>query len=408
MSERLLHASSLSRPALCEDTTMQQLSLQPQGFWTCAKNIGLKDTTLDFTVIASAVPASAAALFTQNRFCGAAIVVGREQIADGQLQAFVINSKNANVATGEQGLANIREVVHLIADELGFAAGDVLPSSTGIIGRQLPMEKMRQGIHGIGQQMQLGGLEQAAIAILTTDTHPKMRCCRVGNAVLVGIAKGSGMIEPNMATMLSYFMTDAQIAPDVLHQELREAVDASFNMVSIDTDTSTSDTVAIMANGLAGDVDLNEFRRALQTMAIELAKELARDGEGATKLIEVTVDAAASRSQAKRVAKSIVNSPLVKTAVFGADPNWGRIAMAIGKCDEQSAIVPEKVSITFGDLLVYRGRPLPEDNLAHLQAYLHNDEVAIRVSLGLGDAKATVWGCDLTPDYVHINGMYTT
>ena len=387
---------------------MQQVNLQPLGFRTCAKNIGIKDTTLDFTVIASDIPASAAAMFTQSRFCGAAIVVGREQVANGQLQAFVINSKNANVATGAQGLANIREIVQLVAAELAIAPEDVLPSSTGVIGRQLPMEKIRQGIRGIEHEMQSGHLEQAALAIMTTDTHPKIRRCQVGNAVLVGIAKGSGMIEPNMATMLSYFMTDANIAPDVLSQSLKEAVDVSFNMISIDTDTSTSDTIAIMANGLAGDVDLNEFRSALQNMAIDLAKDLARDGEGATKLIEVTVAEAASHFQAKRVAKSIVNSPLVKTAVFGADPNWGRIAMAIGKCDEQKAIVPEKVSIAFGDLLVYQGQALGEDNLPLLKTYLHNDEVAIRVSLGLGDARATVWGCDLTPGYVEINGMYTT
>ena len=387
---------------------MQPLCQQPQGFRTCAKNIGIKDTTLDLTVIASEVPAAAAALFTQNRFCGAAIVVGREQVADGQLQAFVINSKNANVATGAQGVANIREVVRLVADELAIAPGDVLPSSTGVIGRQLPMEKIRQGLGGIGQEMQPGHLEQAALAIMTTDSHPKMRCARVGDAVLVGIAKGSGMIEPNMATMLSYFMTDAKIAPDVLHRYLREAVEQSFNMVSIDTDTSTSDTVAIMANGLAGDVDLDTFRRTLRQMAVELAKELARDGEGATKLLEVAVDGAASRAQAKRVAKSIVNSPLVKTAVFGADPNWGRIAMAIGKCEEQTSLVPEHISIAFGDLLVYQGEAMREDNLPLLQVYLQRDEVVIRVSLGLGDAHATVWGCDLTPDYVRINGTYTT
>jgi glutamate N-acetyltransferase/amino-acid N-acetyltransferase len=320
----------------------------------------------------------------------------------------LINSKNANVATGEQGLANIREVVRLVAGELAIAPEDVLPSSTGVIGRQLPMEKIRRGIRGLGQEMQPGHLEQAALAIMTTDTHPKMRCCRVGSTVLVGIAKGAGMIEPNMATMLSYFMTDAKIAPDALHRCLKEAVDHSFNMVSIDTDTSTSDTVAIMANGLAGEVDPDEFRRALQNMAVELAKELARDGEGATKLIEVTVDAATSRAQAKRVAKSIVNSPLVKTAVFGADPNWGRIAMAIGKCEEQISIVPENVSIAFGDLLVYQGQALGEANLTLLRTYLHHDEIAIRVSLGLGDAKATVWGCDLTSDYVRINGTYTT
>jgi glutamate N-acetyltransferase/amino-acid N-acetyltransferase len=189
---------------------------------------------------------------------------------------------------------------------------------------------------------------------------------------------------------------------------LQEAVELSFNMVSVDTDTSTSDTVAIMANGLAGPVNPQEFLQALKDMSIELAKELARDGEGATKLLEVSVTAASSFAQAKRIAKSIVNSPLVKTAVFGSDPNWGRIAMAIGKCSEQTDIVPEKVSIAFGDLLVYAGHPIEEVGLAQLQAYLHNAEVAIRVSLGLGNASATVWGCDLSYEYVKINGEYTT
>jgi glutamate N-acetyltransferase / amino-acid N-acetyltransferase len=270
------------------------------------------------------------------------------------------------------------------------------------------MEKIRAGIQGISHEMQRGQLEQAALAIMTTDTRPKMRSCKIGNASLVGMAKGVGMIEPNMATMLSYLVTDAKIAPDVLKQYLKEAVNLSYNMVSIDTDTSTSDTVAIMANGLAGEVDLDEFRQALQAMTIELAQEIARDGEGATKLIEVRVSEATSFVQAKRVAKSIVNSPLVKTAIFGADPNWGRIAMAIGKCEEQTEIVPEKISISFGDLLVYQGRPLGEDNLDLLEAYLHNPDVLVSVSLGLGDARATVWGCDLSYEYVRINGEYTT
>lgn len=387
---------------------MQALPFYPKGFRSCAKNIGIRDTTLDFTVIASDVPASAAAMFTQSRFCGAAIVVGREHVANGRLQAFAINSKNANVATGEQGLANIREVVRLVAEEVGCLPEDVLPSSTGVIGRQLPMEKMRQGIVGIRHELRAGQLERSAQAIMTTDTRPKIRVAQVGNAVLVGMAKGVGMIEPNMATMLSYFVTDAQIAPDVLKQCLQQAVQTTFNMISVDTDTSTSDTVAIMANGLAGEVDLAEFQQALQAMAKELAKELARDGEGATKLLEITVDDASSFAQAKRVAKSIVNSPLVKTAIFGADPNWGRIAMAIGKCEEQVEIVPEKVSIAFGDLTVYQGHPLPEDHLDKLTEYLKNSEVVVRVSLGLGDASATVWGCDLTHGYIDINAAYST
>ena len=386
----------------------QSLPFYPQGFRSCAKNTGIRDETLDFTVIASDVPAAAAAMFTQSRFCGAAITVGREHVANGQLQAFVINSKNANVATGEQGLANIREVVRLVADELHITPEDVLPSSTGVIGWQLPMEKLRAGIQGLQQEMCEQQLETSAHAIMTTDTHPKIRACKIGDAVLVGMAKGVGMIEPNMATMLSYFVTDARIAPEQLKQCLHEVVNLSFNMISVDTDTSTSDTVAIMANGLAGDVPLPEFRAALEAMAIDLAKDLASDGEGATKLLEVTVDHASSFAQAKRVAKSIVNSPLVKTAIFGTDPNWGRVAMAIGKCHEDTDIVPEKVSISFGDLPVFQGEPLKQENLPQLKAYLQNSEVVIHVSLGTGDAQATVWGCDLTYGYVRINGEYTT
>ena len=387
---------------------MESLSFYPQGFRSCAKNVGVRDDTLDFTVIASDVPAAAAAMFTQSRFCGAAIIVGREHIADGQLQAFVINSKNANVATGDEGLANIRAIVRLVADELNIAPQDVLPSSTGVIGWQLPIERILAGIRGLRDELQPDQLQLSARAIMTTDTRPKIRARKIGNAVLVGMAKGVGMIEPNMATMLSYFVTDAQIAPAQLKQYLQEAVDLSFNMVSVDTDTSTSDTVAIMANGVAGPVDLDEFRSALQAMAIELAQELARDGEGATKLLEVRVEQAASFAQAKRVAKSIVNSPLVKTAIFGTDPNWGRVAMAIGKCDEQKDIVPEKVSIAFGDLLVYQGRAMGQENLPQLRAYLQQPEVVIRVFLGLGSAVATVWGCDLSYEYVKINGEYTT
>ena len=387
---------------------MNATLLHPQGFRSCAKNVGIKDETYDFTVIASDVVAPAAAMFTQSRFCGPAVIVSREQVSDGQLQAFVITSKNANVATGEYGLANAREIVYLVARELGIAERDILISSTGVVGRLLPMERIRQGIQGLKSEMRVGQLERSALAIMTTDTRPKIHACQVGNAVLVGMAKGVGMIEPNMATMLSYFVTDASIAPDTLKTLLKEAVDISFNMVSVDTDTSTSDTVAIMANGFAGEVDLAEFGQALRTMAIELAKDLARDGEGATKLLEVVVEQAASFAQAKRVAKSIVNSPLVKTAVFGADPNWGRVAMAIGKCDEQQDITPEKVSIAFGDILVYDGKSLGEDNLPQLEEYLQGNEIVIRVGLGLGEASATVWGCDLSYEYVRINGEYTT
>ena len=216
---------------------MQALPFSPRGFRSGAKNLGIRDTTLDFTVIASDVPAAAAAMFTQSRFCGAAITVGREHVADGQLQAFVINSKNANVATGEQGLANIRQIVALVAQELHIEPSDVLPSSTGVIGWQLPIEKMCAGIAGIGQDVREGQLHLSAQAIMTLDTHPKIRARRIGEAVLVGMAKGVGMIEPNMATMLSYFVTDANIPADLLKKMLKEVVDTSFNCLSVDTDT---------------------------------------------------------------------------------------------------------------------------------------------------------------------------
>jgi len=385
-----------------------KLESMPKGFYTCSKNLGIKDETLDFTVILSSQLANAAAMFTQNRFCGSPIPIGKKNVANGKLQCFVINSKNSNVATGEEGINNVIEMVNLVAKELNISADDILPSSTGVIGRQLPMDKIRKGIKNLNEIMIEGGLEKSAEAIMTTDTYPKIRSVKIGDATLVGIAKGSGMIEPNMATMLSYFVTDAEIPSKTLQAILKEAVDQSFNMVSVDSDTSTSDTVAIMANGLAGKVDIQQFKEALNEMSVQLAKEIARDGEGATKLLEVVVNDASSFTQAKKIAKSIVNSPLVKTAIFGKDPNWGRIAMAIGKCEDETDIDPEKISISFGDILIYQNGPINDDNLKRILDYLENPVISITVSLGLGDQKATVWGCDLSYDYVKINGDYTT
>ncbi|WP_089940546.1 bifunctional glutamate N-acetyltransferase/amino-acid acetyltransferase ArgJ [Candidatus Entotheonella palauensis] len=389
-------------------TQAPTLPAYPQGYLSLAKNIGIKDDTLDFTVVYSTARAAAAGVFTQSLFCGAPVIVGREHLADGHLQAVVVNSKNANVATGKQGVDNSREITRLVARELGVAAEDVLPSSTGVIGQQLPIERFRAAMAGLRDQLKPEELGAAAQAIMTTDTRPKARARRVGPAVLAGMAKGSGMIEPNMATMLSFLFTDAAIPPDTLQPMLRQAVDQSFNMVSVDTDTSTSDTVVIMANGLAGEVDLDAFQTALDEMCIELAKEVARDGEGATKLLEVAVTSARDDQQAKRVAKAIVNSPLMKTAVHGADPNWGRVAMAVGKCEEETDIRPENVTMSFGDTCVYaKGEPLGAD-LAQLESYLEGTEIRILVDLGLHTGQATVWGCDLTEEYVRINALYTT
>ena len=389
-------------------TQAPTLPAYPQGYLSLAKNIGIKDDTLDLTVVYSTVRAAAAGMFTQSLFCGAPVMVGREHLADGYLQALVVNSKNANVATGKQGVENAREITRLVARELGVAAEDVLPSSTGVIGQQLPIEKFRAELSGLREQLKPENLGAAAQAIMTTDTRPKVRARRVGAAVLAGMAKGSGMIEPNMATMLSFLFTDAAIPPDTLQPMLRQAVEQSFNMVSVDTDTSTSDTVVIMANGLAGEVDLAEFQTALDEMCIELAKEIARDGEGATKLLEVVVTSARDDQQAKRVAKAVVNSPLMKTAVHGADPNWGRVAMAVGKCEAETDIRPENVTISFGDTCIYaKGEPLGVD-LSQLEAYLEGTEIRILVDLGLQTGQATVWGCDLTEEYVRINALYTT
>jgi len=390
-------------------TTAPTLPFHPQGYLSVTANLGIKDTTPDFTVIYSTVRAAAAGTFTQSLFCGAPVIIGRERLADGYAQALVINSKNANVATGQRGIEIARDITGMVAAELDIAPEDVIPSSTGVIGQQLPLEKFRQAIPGrLRAQLRPHELGLAAQAIMTTDTHPKCIAKRVGNAVLAGIAKGAAMIEPNMATMLAFLLTDAAIPATTLRPMLQRAVDTSFNMISIDTDTSTSDTVIVMANGLAGEVDLHAFETALHEVCVYLAKEIASDGEGATKLIEVTVTSARDAQQAKRIAKAIVNSPLVKTAVHGADPNWGRLAMAIGKCHEETDIQPERVRMMFGELCVFsQGEPQNAD-LQRLTDYLKGKDIRITIDLGIHDGRATVWGCDLTAEYVRLNAEYTT
>lgn len=390
-------------------TSRPSLPFQPQGFVSVAKNIGIKDETLDFTVIHSTARAAAVGMFTQSLFCGAPIIVGREHLADDHAHTLVINSKNANVATGQRGVDDARATCRWVARELGIAPEDVIPSSTGVIGHHLPMDRFQQAIVGqLRGQLRPDNLDLAAEAIMTTDTQPKRIAKRVGGAVLAGIAKGAGMIEPDMATMLAFVFTDAALTPSVLRPMLKRAVHKSFNMISVDTDTSTSDTVIAMANGLAGEVDPDSFQTALDEVCIHLAKEVARDGEGATKLIEVAVTSARDDAQAKRIAKAIVNSPLVKTAVHGADPNWGRLAMAIGKCHEEADISPELLRMAFGDTCVFAmGEPQDVD-LQALETYLQAPEVRIVVDLGLNSGRATAWGCDLTEEYVRINALYTT
>lgn len=388
-------------------STHAQEFLQPQGFLSAAKNAGIKNETLDLTVIYSTVRSRAAAMFTQNRFPGAPVIVGRKHIANGFVQALVVNSKNANVAMGKQGIDDAMEMCRVVAAELGIDHRDVLPFSTGVIGRRLPIEKIRAGLKGIRGELRPNNLELAARAIMTTDRYPKYISRKVGSSVIAGIAKGAGMIEPNMATMLVYLMTDAALPAAALRPMLRRVVEPTFNSISIDTDTSTSDTVVLMANGLAGPVNPKKFEAGLLEVCEYLAREIARNGEGATKLITVEVGRAKSEAQAKRVAKSVVNSPLVKTAVYGSDPNWGRVIMAVGKCFDKN-IEPGRTTICFGQTKVFeRGSPVDCD-LEALRKYLGQTEVVIGVDLGIGKASARVWGCDLTEEYIKENAYYTT
>jgi glutamate N-acetyltransferase / amino-acid N-acetyltransferase len=379
----------------------------PHGFTCHVTNVGIKDSTDDFTVIASDRPCTSAAMFTRSRFAGPSVIVSRQHAAAQAARSVVVISKNANVATGAEGLANAREVTAGVAAAIGCAADEVLIASTGVIGRQYPMDRVRAGLAAL--TWPFTGTDAGAVArgIMTTDTFAKSASATVGGASIVGVAKGVGMIEPDMATMITLFTTDAAIAADDLDAIFRRVIDRTFNCVSIDTDTSTSDTAIILANGAVGAVDHAAFETALGSVALELTKMIARDGEGATKLLEVYVDGARDDAQAKRVAKAIVNSPLVKTAVHGADPNWGRVAMAIGKCSDETDIDEADVVIRFGEQELY---PTSVDDvgLAALTTYLTSSQVRIHVSLGIADGSSTVWGCDLSDGYVRINADYTT
>ena len=381
----------------------------PLGFHSYVANIGIKDSTDDFTLVVADETCAAAGVFTQSRFAGPSVLVSREHIANLSARAVVVISKNANVATGVEGMSNAREVVGGVATALACDPTDILVASTGVIGRQYPMAQVRSGLKSIPQQFVATSAEAVAKGIMTTDTVHKVAQATINgsSARVVGVAKGVGMIEPNMATLITMIFTDALIAPAELNQVFRRVIDRTFNCVSVDTDTSTSDTAIVMASGATGSVKTDAFESALYEVALSLTKQVARDGEGAEKLIEVHVDGAKDLDQAKTVAKAIVNSPLVKTAVHGADPNWGRVAMAVGKCSQYSDIDQDNVVIRFGSQEVY---PIQVDaeGLANLSQYMRGTDVRIHVSLATGTSDATVWGCDLTDGYVRINADYTT
>ena len=389
-------------------SSTMSLSL-PLGFSCHVANIGVKDTSTDFVVVAADHTCAAAAVFTQSRFSGPSVVVSRANIAQHRARGVVVISKNANVATGQQGLANAHEIVAGVASALGCPAHEVQIASTGVIGRQYPMDRIRAGLSALALPFTGNDAHAVATGIMTTDTVEKVASATISgsSAVVVGVAKGVGMIEPNMATLITLMFTDADIDPASLDTIFRRVIDRTFNCVSVDTDTSTSDTAIVLASGVAGSVDIAAFEAALHDVALSLTKQVARDGEGAETLIEVVVDGARDNAQAKRVAKAIVNSPLVKTAVHGADPNWGRVAMAVGKCSDETDIIEQNVVIRFGSQECFPNQ-VDAAGLAQLSAYLGGDEVLIHVSLGIADGTATVWGCDLTDGYVRINADYTT
>jgi glutamate N-acetyltransferase/amino-acid N-acetyltransferase len=378
----------------------------PEGFESFVLEAGSDGNATGFVCVVSRHPCRAHALFTQSRFAGPCVILSRDMAAVENAQAIVTVVKNSNVATGEEGLSNAREVVDSVASQLGIPAQNVLVAATGTTGRRWPMPEVRQHLGELAAGMRPADFPGVSKGIMTTDLVPKMASARVGDASILGVAKGVGMVEPNMATVLVYFFTDAEVPADRLKSVFCRAIDRTINCLSVDTDTSTSDTAVILANGLAGPVEDDAFERAVEDIAGQLVLMLARDGEGATKLLEVTVRGGRDYEQAKRVAKSVVNSPVVKTAIHGEDPNWGRITVAIGKCQDDTDIEPELTKIAINGLTVFPDDV--EDRLAELAGLLARDEIEIVVDLGIGRSTATVWGCDLTREYVTINAEYST
>ncbi|NOZ26527.1 MAG: bifunctional glutamate N-acetyltransferase/amino-acid acetyltransferase ArgJ [Chloroflexi bacterium] len=398
------------------------------GFLAAGVAAGIKPPPdLDLALVVSEVPCTAAAVFTQNRFAAAPVLYDRTVIGfnPSGIQAVVINSGCANACTGTEGMANARRMAEMAERALGLEAHSCLVMSTGVIGTQLPMDKVQRGIQDAVPELRRSGGQDAARAIMTTDTRPKTAGVTAeikgATVTVAGMCKGAGMIHPNMATMLALVCTDAAITADALDVALRRAVDVSFNAVTVDGDTSTNDTVVVLANGLAGNDPIHEtsspefaaFEEALRAVCVDLAQQIARDGEGATKFVAITVNGAADDADARRVAKAIANSPLVKTALYGGDANWGRILCAVGysgaEVDPSRAglfIASQKAGLDWLQI-VDQGQPTAYEE-EEAAARFAQSEIDIRVELGLGDGHATVWTCDLSHGYVDINAHYRT
>ena len=389
----------------------------PKGFLASGVRAGIKEQGEDVALICSETPASAAGVFTTNVVKAAPVLVTGSRVPRGTCRAVIVNSGNANACTGEQGMRDAVETAAHVARLLRVPEGDVLVASTGIIGRRLPMGKIAAGIEEAVRSLSADGGINAARAIMTTDTRPKEASVEIeigGKKVrMSGMAKGAGMICPNVATMLAFITTDAAISPEMLQDCLARSAEVSFNCLTVDGDTSTNDTVIALANGMAGNPvitsegpDLSEFKKGLDLVTTDLAKQIAADGEGATKLVQIVVQGAKTYEDCRQIAKTIANSPLVKTAIFGCDPNWGRILAAAGRAGVE--FDPEAIDLSLGDtLLVKGGEPLSfSEQEAH--EYLTGSEVLVNLRVGGEPYGATVWTCDFSYDYVKINAEYHT
>ncbi|MCX6008638.1 MAG: bifunctional glutamate N-acetyltransferase/amino-acid acetyltransferase ArgJ [Chloroflexi bacterium] len=386
----------------------------PQGFLAGAVKAGIKSQEeLDLAILCSEKPCVAAGVFTTNVIKAAPVILSQKHLKDKKAQAIVVNSGCANACTGDSGMADAVEMARSVAEKVGLSVEDVLVASTGVIGVPLPMERIRAGIRKVARTKE-GGHELAS-AMMTTDTFPKETAISVesklGRFTLGGVAKGAGMIHPDMATLLCFLTTDAAVDVRFLQSALQKAVDVSFNMITIDGDTSPSDTVVILANGLAGTETINSrsgelFQKALDEVCLYLAKCVARDGEGATKLIEVAVEGAVNEAQARLAARTIASSLLFKAAIHGNDPNWGRIVAALGRSGAK--VNERKLDVYLNDVCVMKqGSPVLFAR-QELSTSLSGKEVSVRLYLNLGQGKAVAWGCDLSEEYVTINSAYTS
>lgn len=399
---------------------MTELLPLPQGFSAVGFHCGIKAGTqkLDLALFVSDRPCAAAGVFTTNLVCGAPVKVSRERLPRATARAVVLNSGNSNAATGERGIADAKTMTALLAKQIGAAAEDVLVCSTGVIGRFLPMEKFEAGIPAAAKELKSSpeSFHNAALAMMTTDTFPKQATATVvlgGKTVRIsGACKGAAMIAPNMATMLCVIMTDAILTPDSAAAGVKHAVTDSFNCISVDGHESTSDSVILLANGASGvgpttDAERAAFQKALDEVAMKLATDIIRDAEGAHHFVELNVTGCRNRDEAFRIAKAIADSPLVKTAICGADPNWGRIVSAAGYAGVP--LKEEDMTLVVNDFLLYRdGAPVDFDAKQVSSSLRDNRNVTVNLTLKHGTGAVRYWTCDLTKEYVELNADYTT